>query len=168
MEFWQQSEGEWFSQRTSHDVAQSEPQSVKSTLNISLAIPSEQDMAKAREVHHLEAIATLKQLTVVTYADIRRDGDAPTGNTTLYLVPDESGAESGRLLGANSSSSYQLGEDGVLTIASDRGDLRVEERIWFESPNLRLRTSSVFKAEKLVNASFFSEIRRVQAPPKTT
>lgn len=165
MEFWQQSEGEWFSHRTSHDIAQQHSESVKSQLEITLTEPI--DVDAVRQAHSIEVGAALKELKIETYGDLRRDGDSPLGSLTLLLVPDSATAPSGRLLHNESASTYALDADGVLSVTSDRGELHVEERIWFESPNLRLRTSSVMKQGNLIVASFFSEIRRVTAPPKS-
>ncbi|MEM9154331.1 MAG: phycobiliprotein lyase [Cyanobacteria bacterium P01_F01_bin.33] len=168
MEFWQQSEGEWFSHRTSHDIAQQQSDSEKAMLAVTLVEPNPADLATIYQTHGIsEQPASVKELNVATYGDVRSQEDLPKGSLTLLILPDTEDGQTGRLLGADVSSTFTLGADGVLEIIGDRGDLQVEERIWFESPNLRLRTSSVAQQGTLLVASFFSEIRRVQAPPKS-
>lgn len=58
---------------------------------------------------------------------------------------------------------WNLGEEGILQITVEEDDRRLNERIWFRKPNLRLRsTLEQFADGRPGRASFSSEIRRVQ------
>ncbi|MFM7464489.1 MAG: phycobiliprotein lyase [Cyanobium sp.] len=60
---------------------------------------------------------------------------------------------------------WNLGEDGSLVLTVEEENRRLEERIWFRKPNLRLRcTLEQFADGRPGRASFSSEIRRVQKP----
>ena len=62
---------------------------------------------------------------------------------------------------------WNLGEDGILELTVEEDDRRLNERIWFRKPNLRLRsTLEQFADGRPGRASFSSEIRRVQRPEK--
>jgi phycoerythrin-associated linker protein len=56
-----------------------------------------------------------------------------------------------------------MGEDNALTLVSERDNTRCEERMWFESDNVRLRTTIVTQANGDALASFYSEIRRISS-----
>jgi hypothetical protein len=60
---------------------------------------------------------------------------------------------------------WRLGEDGSLVLTVDTENRRLNERIWFRKPNLRLRsTLEQFADGRPGRASFSSEIRRVRRP----
>ena len=60
---------------------------------------------------------------------------------------------------------WTLWPDGSLELVVDRGDRELRERIWFNKPNLRLRsTMEQPKQGGPGRASFSSEIRRVSRP----
>jgi hypothetical protein len=56
---------------------------------------------------------------------------------------------------------WRLGEDGSLVLTVETENRRLNERIWFRKPNLRLRsTLEQFADGRPGRASFSSEIRR--------
>lgn len=60
---------------------------------------------------------------------------------------------------------WRLGEDGSLVLTVETENRRLNERIWFRKPNLRLRsTLEQFADGRPGRASFSSEIRRVRQP----
>ncbi|NJM85746.1 MAG: phycobiliprotein lyase, partial [Leptolyngbyaceae cyanobacterium RM2_2_21] len=94
------------------------------------------------------------------------------GTTFLVLLkPDQ--ADSGQLLRQQANDfkapvagRYTLADD-VLTIVTADPSLKLEERLWFANPNLRMRTSLIETADGFSVASFCSEIRRgVTSPPE--
>jgi hypothetical protein len=54
---------------------------------------------------------------------------------------------------------FAIGEDEALTLTTQHGETSSEERLWFASPNLRLRTSILKEANGFSATSFCSEIR---------
>ena len=57
-----------------------------------------------------------------------------------------------------------LAEDEALNLTLEVGDFLMEERIWFASENLRLRTSLIKGNNGYSRTAFYSEIRRL--PPQ--
>ena len=60
---------------------------------------------------------------------------------------------------------WLLWPDGSLELVLEQGADQLRERIWFNKPNLRLRSTVEQRADgSLGRASFSSEIRRVSRP----
>jgi len=57
-----------------------------------------------------------------------------------------------------------MGDDDALTLMGESETLYSEERLWFASPNLRLRTSTIKQLDGFSTASFCSEIRMGGVP----
>jgi hypothetical protein len=93
-----------------------------------------------------------------------------TGTALLVALADATaGPNAGKLLRQATDNITQgrfaIGEDEALTLIADGNGLYAEERLWFASPNLRLRTSILKQADGFSTASFCSEIRMGGAPP---
>ncbi len=88
-----------------------------------------------------------------------KNAPVTTSNITLLPVPD-----SDRLLcnwgnGQQAKGTIAIATDESVTLMIQGDNFDLEERIWFASPNLRMRTN-VFKSAAGFNwASFCSEIR---------
>jgi hypothetical protein len=54
---------------------------------------------------------------------------------------------------------YKMGNDGALTLTTEYETMWSEERLWFASPNLRMRVSVLKRFGGFSMASFTSEIR---------
>ncbi len=106
------------------------------------------------------------------------DGKKQKGSTVLVPLANADNPSEGtllRLTGATEQAipgRYELGDDEVLTLIAESDTIYAEERIWFASPNLRVRTSVLKQADGFSEASFCSEIRRMspatQASPASS
>ncbi|MEI6428696.1 MAG: phycobiliprotein lyase [Pseudanabaena sp. ELA607] len=87
----------------------------------------------------------------------------PQGSTVLVLVPNADDGNFGAVLQSTGQGRYELGTDERLTIWTEYGSGKLEERFWFASENLRFRLlvqhSNIESAAKLPLAVFYSEIR---------
>ena len=90
------------------------------------------------------------------------------GTTILAPIPDLNNPSSGRLLRDQgyaetipSIGKYHFSEDGTFVLVTEYEQAAAEEKIWFVSPNFRLRVSLIKTSEGsgVVTASFSSEIR---------
>jgi phycoerythrin-associated linker protein len=61
---------------------------------------------------------------------------------------------------------FTLAADEALTLALAGEGYAIEERLWFASPNLRMRTTVQKGADGMQRASFCTEIRMNTEPPK--
>jgi len=74
-------------------------------------------------------------------------------------------AADGSFTAGDQQGSWTLWPDGSLELVSEQNDAELRERIWFNKPNLLLRSTIEQPADGLPGrASFSSEIRRVSKP----
>lgn len=153
--FLQHSAGEWLSQRTQHHLIFSRFESAKVNLSLTWLEPVVADAIATQ--HGLNLPASVGGVTV------RWNGDQ-TGEQTLIAI--ETSPEQGQLWNPAGLKpiEYSLIE-GVLTLGQITDTGRSEERIWFASDNLRLRTSLVERFGSFAQADFCSEIRRLKTAP---
>ena len=89
------------------------------------------------------------------------------GSVIVIFLGDRIGIQSGQFLRSDSFQSklipgrYDLGKDEALTLILEREQFCFQERIWFASPNLRLRTTLSKQNNGASTTAFYSEIRRV-------
>jgi CpeS-like protein len=165
-EFFEMSAGKWFSQRTSHILADRESDQQKSEIVIEL-------LAADRP----EAIALCQQQGIAPSWGIRvvgkglPDWNAPKNvqlkNSMAVLVPIP---DSNQLLcslgGELLTGTFAVAADDSVNLLLEGKNFSLDERIWFASPNLRMRTTVHKGADGLQIASFCSEIKMMAEAPK--
>ncbi|WP_404784044.1 phycobiliprotein lyase [Altericista sp. CCNU0014] len=174
--FFQLCDGKWISQRTTHHLIDQNNQSGRSDL-----------WGEILEGSHGEIAALCQQLDVdpssarcglrlrwseVTEAYQSRFKPKEEGMALLVAIASDS-PHSGQLLRSLNSANgvtgtYSIGTDEALTLRLEDANVISEERIWFASPNLRLRSSSIKKDDTVCITTFCSEIRMatpVESPP---
>jgi hypothetical protein len=161
--FFERTEGTWFSQRTTHFIQGQPSQTGQATLEIT-ALAAE-DPEVARLCQALMADSTAVLLAIQIQQEGRLDGPPPVPQqgTTIFVVmkPVDN---TGQFLSQTGTEppiqgDYQL-SDEVITFVTDTDQLHSEERIWYLNPNLRMRTSLATLSDGFQLASFCSEIRR--------
>jgi CpeS-like protein len=163
--FFELSAGKWFSQRTSHLLADRESAHQKSEIVVEMLAADCPEILALAQQHSVAPSWGVK----VTGSGLP-DWSAPknvssaTSNTILLPVP-----ESDQLLcslnGQVMNGTCAIAEDGSVTLVLAGDGFSIEERIWFASDNLRMRTNVYKNAEGLNLASFCSEIRLGVAAP---
>jgi len=175
-EFFEQSAGKWFSQRTSHYLTPQPAESGQSNMIIEILSIDAPEVIELCQNHNLDPGTALCGAKVSWEGTIEQDQQKSVGSTVLVTVPDSHKANEGQLLrtGGNTNKTpvparYILGSDEALTIIAEDETTYSEERIWFASPNLRLRNTIFKHLDKFTQASIASEIRMgLTQPPKTT
>jgi hypothetical protein len=85
----------------------------------------------------------------------------PKGEPPRHLLFSADGV----LQAGDQQGRWLLWPDGSLELVLEQGADQLRERIWFNKPNLRLRSTVEQRADgSLGRASFSSEIRRVSRP----
>jgi hypothetical protein len=167
-EFFEQSTGKWFSQRTSHHLAFRQAENGKSNIIIEMLAADSPEVAKLCEMYHVEPHLALcgARVTWDGMMEWDEDKEQHSGSTVLVPVPDSDKPNEGRLLRemgyaekAPVAGRYIMGIDDALTLITDYETMYSEERLWFASPNLRLRTSILKRFGGFSLASLCSEIR---------
>jgi hypothetical protein len=167
-EFFQLCNGKWVSQRTTHYLVEQKNQSDRSDLWIDFADATDPEVVELCQQSSLDAAQAYGGLKIrwseVAEAYQSRLKTKQEGSALLVPIKDSSSPMSGRILRALSNEivvgSYSLGADEALTITMSANGLVTEERLWFASPNLRLRSSFTQQEDGAICiTSFCSEIR---------
>src|SRR4028119_1617619 len=176
-EFFEQSAGKWFSQRTSHHLAFKQAESGKSNITIEMLSADDPEVVKLCEQYSINPSEALCGARVVWDGTMEWDEDKENhkGSTVLVPIPDSDKPNEGQLLRemgyaekAPVAGRYSMGSDDALTLITEYETMYSEERLSFARPNLRLRTSILKRAGEFSMASFASEIRMgvTQTPKK--
>lgn len=176
-EFFQQSAGKWSSQRTSHHLAFRQAESGKSEIKIEMLPKEDPEVIKLCEQYEIDPALAWGAARVTWDGTMEWDQEKHAGSTILVPIPDADKPNEGKLLRdvgyaekASVAGRYIMGSDDAMTLITDYETMYSEERIWFASPNLRLRTSILKRFGGFSMASFCSEIRLggTQPPAKAT
>jgi hypothetical protein len=166
VEFFEQSNGKWFSQRTTHhlDIGQSE--AGKSDLIIEMVDTADPDVVKLCNQYRIDPALALCGTRITWNGTMEQGEKKYAGSTMLVPVANTETPNQGKLLHNQGSAGktpiagrYVVGSDDALTLIIEDETRYSEERLWFASPNLRLRTSVLKQSGGFSMASFCSEIR---------
>jgi CpeS-like protein len=155
-EFFALSAGKWFSQRTTHQLASQKSDHSKSEIVIELLaadFPAIQDLCPQVDWGGIQVVSK-------PVADWSSPKNAPTTVITSLLVPTADG-QLACAIGTQKllNGKVEMGVDEALTLSISSDTCSSTERIWFVSPNLRLRSIVQETADGIQLASFCSEIR---------
>ncbi|MCC0179305.1 phycobiliprotein lyase [Waterburya agarophytonicola K14] len=164
-EFLNLSAGKWFSQRTNYFVG-GEADNSKADITIELVNPEDIKAVELCKKHNLDPQLSLGG-TIQSW-DNSVDWGKPkqVGSATVVLVSNSDDDTKGKLIRPQDSKvcgHYVLGADEALTLTIKTDEMQAEERQWFASDNLRMRTTVVKFHDGRKQTSFYSEIRK--APP---
>lgn len=171
-EFFEQSAGKWFSHRTSHHLAFKQSESGKSDITIEMLAADDPEVIKLCQQYEVDPNIATCGARVNWNGTMEWDEEKHTGSTVLVPVPDADNPHAGKLLREMGyaekvpvAGRYVMGDDGALTLITEYETMASEERLWFASPNLRMRVSVLKRFGGFSMASFTSEIRMGGAKP---
>jgi len=176
-EFFQLSAGNWFSQRTSHHLAFKQSESGKSDIKIEMLSQDDPEVIKLCEEYQIDPALAWGGARVTWDGTMEWDEQKHAGSSVLVPIADPEKPNEGQLIRdvgyaekAGVAGRYIIGSDEALTLITEYETMYSEERIWFASPNLRLRTSILKRFGGFSMASFCSEIRKGvgSAPAQST
>jgi len=170
-QFVQRSIGRWRSQRSAHHLTFAHFEAVQSTIDIvplSLDDPAVIALCKSYEFDPAR-IACPFHMSWEGESDWDDEADETLkGSSILVPIPDPKHPDRGKLLRERgyaetvaAASDYSLTSEGTFILTSQYDRAAAEERIWFATPNLRFRVSTIKTSDGtgVVTASFSSEIR---------
>ncbi|GAB4328697.1 MAG: phycobiliprotein lyase [Leptolyngbyaceae cyanobacterium] len=163
VEFFQLSNGKWFSQR-SNLAAKASPGG-RSDLYIEALSATDPVVIQLCEQNNVDPSQALCGVRIRWDGSMELEQKKYSGSTVMVPISSSSQANEGTLLRASGStevavtSRYMMGTDDALTLITESESLYAEERVWFASPNLRLRTRILRQPNGVNIASFCSEIR---------
>ncbi len=165
-EFFELSAGKWFSHRTSHHLAFKQAEDGKSDITIEMLAKDAPEVIKLCQQYEIDPTRATCGARVNWNGTMEWDEEKHTGSTVLVTVPDTEDPNRGKLLRemgyaekAPVAGSYIMGSDDALTLTTEYETMSSEERLWFASPNLRMRVSVLKRYGGFSMASFTSEIR---------
>ena len=162
--------GKWFSQKTNYYSGVEQSQSSKADLEITLMLPQEQKIKNICQNHRLDSDSSLGGLVYKWDTSVDWGKPKEIGSSMMVFLPNAENSDLGTLITDNDSfqlGNYIIGQDKSLTLTVETKDqkIKLEERLWFASDNLRLRTTAISdRTNDKINTTFYSEIRK--AVPK--
>lgn len=168
-EFVQHSLGLWRSQRSAHHLAFHHFEEVTSEIEIQPLDNSDARVIELCKANQIDPHLVSSPFYMAWEGESDWDEDEVlSGSTVLVPVPDPDNPNKGRLLREQGYAEtvpaigyYQLVEDGSFILSTQYERASAEEKIWFATPNLRLRVSLIKTGDGkgVTTASFSSEIR---------
>jgi CpeS-like protein len=170
-EFFELSAGKWFSQKTSHHLTLKQSEHGKSDLVIDILAnddPQVTQLCQQAQCDPRIVWGGVKYTwTGTTHWDAQQQSQAnQQGSAIVISVPLHPGSNTGNLVRTAGNSAdppisvtYTMGADNALTLVNQDDLIRSEERIWFESDNVRLRTTIFSQPNGESLAAFYTEIR---------
>lgn len=163
--FFEQSCGKWFSQRTNQHLTYAQTEWGKSDVWIDMITADDPSVIQTCEKHDVNPANALFGVTVKWEGFMGKEPNKLSGQTILVPVAEASESE-GKLLRQTTLpkpllaiAQYTLDSEDVLTLVTEQNEMHVRERIWFASPNLRLRSSLLKRPNDVDTTTFYSEIR---------
>ena len=163
--------GNWFSQRTNYNLSEEKTESSKADLSITMISSEESQIAQLCQQYRIDPQQSLGGLLYSWDNSVDWGKPKQQGSSLMVFVEDTEDTTKGKLItnatlkpDVKSVGTYILGQDEALTLTINTEDIHVEERLWFASENLRLRTNVIKNSTGITRTTFYSEIRK--APPK--
>ncbi|MHC5612001.1 MAG: phycobiliprotein lyase [Nostoc sp.] len=171
-EFFELSAGKWFSHRTSQHLAFNQSESSKSDIIIETLTVDDPEVIKLCQQYKIN-LSSASCAAKITWNGTMEKGQVKhSGSTVLVSVPDTDNPAQGKLLReivdadkTPVAGRYKIDSDGALILTTEDETMSSEERLWFASPNLRMRANVLKSFGGFSIASFTSEIRMGGFPP---
>ncbi len=170
VEFFQQSAGRWSSMRTNHYFAERPQEGGRSTLEIELLDKSDPAVAQVCEQYGVDSNTVACAFRTNWDGVLETEKAGKPGSTVLVAIATLDNPKEGPLLkkiGVGESAlsgRYRLNDEDELRLMLESETLYAEERIWYESENVRLRHSMLKRPDGFSLASFCSEVRLISTP----
>lgn len=170
-DFLERSIGEWRSQRSSHNLAWTQFEQITSEIVIErLAVDgSDAEVAALCAANGVAAADVAFAMRMSWEGESDWDTDETSeGSSTMAVVKDADAK--GRLLRSvgyaetiPAVGEWEMTPDGVFVLTTPYEAAAAEERIWFATPDLRVRVSQIrtSSGRGVLTASFSTEIRRL-------
>lgn len=165
-DFFRQSEGIWFTQRTVHHFDTVADESGESKLYVQIVAPDDSRIKLICESQGIDPADANGGASFMWQA--HQDSQAPNPDQAAVLVdvPDDQTGRSGKLLRNQGYvekipvvSRYWFGQDGILTIDTEYDSNQGQERCWFITADFRVRVSTVRMMNGVYLMTYCSERR---------
>jgi hypothetical protein len=170
-EFFELSAGKWFSQKTSHHLTLKQSEHGKSDLVIDILPADDPQVSQLCQQAQIDPSLVWGGVKYIWQGTATWDAQQQSqvnqqGEEIVIAIPSQPIANTGKLFRTVSGAAkspilarYSMGDDNALTLVTEQSQSSTEDRIWFESDNVKLRTTIVTQTNGDVLASFYTEIR---------
>jgi CpeS-like protein len=166
LEFFQLSTGKWSSIKSNHHVDVTQQQSGRSTLEMTELAQSDPQVAALCALHNVDPSQVLCAAQVSWDGTLEGNKGADRGTTLMAAVGTPRSGQLLRQIGSLAATSeYSVDADESVSFVTDGEGLKAADRIWFESPNVRLRHTQSQWPDGTHTVAFCSEIRVMAAKP---
>jgi len=175
MEFFQQSAGQWQSQRTTHHLPFRRAELGGSNISVEALPADNEKVAEICKLHDVDPTSAVGGAYVQWNGEMAWDKEDENhkGSTVFALVPDADDPQQGNLLRERGYAEivpvigrFEMDSENGLVLTTEYETMSSIERFWFPNPDLRMRTSVVKRFGGLSTASFCAE-SRVETVPET-
>jgi CpeS-like protein len=176
MEFFQQSAGQWQSQRTTHHLPFRRAELGGSNISVEPLNADDERVIAICNMHEVDPSTSVGGAFVQWNGEMAwdKEGEDHKGETVFALVPDEGNPQTGNLLRERGYAEivpvigrYEMDSENGLVLTTEYETMSSIERFWFPNPDLRMRTSVVKRFGGLSTASFCAESRVETVPAQT-
>ncbi len=175
MEFFQQSAGQWQSQRTTHHLPFRRAELGGSNISVEALPADNEKVVEICKLHDVDPSSAVGGAYVQWNGEMAWDKEDENhqGSTVFALVPDADNPQQGDLLRERGYAEivpvigrFEMDSENGLVLTTEYETMSSIERFWFPNPDLRMRTSVVKRFGGLSTASFCAE-SRVETVPET-
>lgn len=168
MEFFQQSAGQWQSQRTTHHLPFRRAELGGSRISVEALSADNEKVAEICKIHDVDPVSAVGGAYVEWNGEMAwdKEGEDHKGSTVFALVPDADDPQKGNLLRERGYAEvvpvigrFEMDNENGLVLITEYETMSSIERFWFPNPDLRIRTSVVKRFGGLSTASFCAESR---------
>ncbi|MBW4549881.1 MAG: phycobiliprotein lyase [Aphanocapsa sp. GSE-SYN-MK-11-07L] len=169
VEFFEFSAGQWHSSRITHHLAFKASEMGDSDIQVDYLAADHPAITERCNFHQIDPNLAVGGSHVRWRGKMQWDRESDSdheGETIFAIVPDADDLSQGRMLRDRGYAEimpvvglYHMDEQGGLVLTTEYESMSVIERIWFTSPNLRLRTSVVKLYGGFSTAALCTEMR---------
>ena len=168
MEFFQNSSGNWRSQRTTHHLAFRQAETGTSEIFVEALPADNEKIVEICQLHDCDPAKAVGGAFVRWESAMAWDKEDENheGTTVFALIPDDDNPQQGMLLRERGyaeivpiAGRYHIDEEDALVLVTDYETMTTIERFWFANPNMRLRTSTVQRFGGFNTATYCTEMR---------
>ncbi|MGL5061812.1 MAG: phycobiliprotein lyase [Microcoleus sp.] len=170
MEFFQNSAGEWRSQRSTHHLAFRQAEIGDSNIQVTALAADDERVAEICQIHSVDPSRAAGGAFVTWNGSMSWDKDDENhkGSTVFAIVPDPDNPRQGLMLRergyaetAPVAGQFEMDDEDGLLLITEYETMSSIERFWFATPNVRMRTSTVKRFGGPSTATFCTEVRVV-------
>jgi hypothetical protein len=167
-EFFQQSAGQWRSQRTTHHLPFRRAESGGSDINVEFLEAGDEKIATICQMHDVDPATAIGGAYVSWDGAMAwdKENEDHKGTTVFALIPNPEDPRKGKLLRERGyaeivpvAGEYHMDEEDGLILITEYETMSIIERFWFVNPDLRLRSSTVKRFGGFNTATFCAESR---------